>query len=48
MAAGHGCTITSGLASRASSMTASSKRFRSSIVNDQNSATPLVTQAADD
>ena len=42
IAAVQACTTTSGLTLRASSIATSSKRFRSSMVNDQNSAMPLV------
>jgi hypothetical protein len=42
IAAVQACTTTSGLAARPSSVAISSRRFRSSIVSDQNSAMPLV------
>src|ERR1700736_4611023 len=44
-AAVHDWTTTSGLIARASSIATSSRRLRSAIVNDQNSATPLVTHS---
>ena len=39
------CTTTSGFSARASSTATSSNFLRSSVVNDQNSASPLVTHS---